>query len=67
VRWMDAIIVPAVLTIGVFCFLLIARFEKRMLTGNTSRAAESMDGNYADPSHQQQRRAGLRQRELGTA
>jgi hypothetical protein len=68
VRWMDAIIVPAVLILGIFCFLVIAGFDKRMLAGNTNRAAERMDGNYADPSHQQQRRAGLtRQQELGTA
>jgi hypothetical protein len=57
VWWMDAIIVLAVLILGIFCFLVIARFEKRMLTRKTSRAAESTDGNHADPSHQQ-RRAG---------
>jgi hypothetical protein len=68
VRWMDVIIVPAVLILGIFCFLVIARFEKQMPTRNTRRAAERIGGNHAEPSHQQQRQAGLtRQRELGTA
>jgi hypothetical protein len=58
VRWMDAIIVPAVLILGIFCFLVIARFEKRMSARRTSRAAESSCGNNADPSHQQRRHAG---------
>jgi hypothetical protein len=58
VRWMDAIIVPAVLILSIFCFLVIVRFEKRMLTRKTSRAAESVHGNYADPSPEQRRRAG---------
>jgi hypothetical protein len=58
VRWMDAIIVPVVLILGICCCLVIATFERRMLTCKASRAADSTDGNYADPSHQQRRRAG---------
>ena len=51
-RWMDAIIVPAVLILGIFCFLVIARFETRMLACKTSRAAESSRSHDEDEHSQ---------------
>jgi len=58
VRWMDAIIVPAVPILGIYCFVVIARFDEQKPTRKTSRAAESMSGNHADPFHKQRRRTG---------
>jgi nitric oxide reductase large subunit len=55
--WMNFIIVPGVLILGIYGFLVLAGFQKRMLTRRTSRTAESMYGNYADPPRKQRMRA----------
>jgi hypothetical protein len=57
VWWMD-IIVVALLILGVYGFLVLTGFEKRVLTRKTSRTAESMYDQYADPVPKQRRRPG---------
>ena len=46
--WVNDIVVPAVLILGVYGFLVLVGFQKRMLTRKTDRTAESMYDNYAD-------------------
>ena len=56
-RWMEAIIVPAVLILGIYCFLVVATFEKRMLARKTQPRRQEHVGN-SDLSHKQRRHAG---------
>lgn len=53
--WMDYIVVPAVLILGIYGFLVLVGFQKRVMTRKTDRSAESMYGNYADPPPKQRR------------
>lgn len=52
--WLDDIIVPLLLIVGVLCFLWIAGFRTRILTRKSDRTAESMYDNFADPPRRQQ-------------
>lgn len=61
--WMDDIVVPAVLLLGIYGFLVLIGFRTRMLTRKTDRTAESMYPNYADPARKQRKQA--RQRGSG--
>lgn len=56
--WMDDLVVPAVLLVGICCFVLLARFRAGMLTRRTDRTAESMYANYADSARGQRKLAG---------
>ena len=53
--WMNYIVVPAVLLLGVYGFLVLAGFQKRILTRKTDRTAETMYGNYAGSARPQRR------------
>ena len=53
--WGDIIIV-AVLLLGIYGFVLLARFEKRMLASQTRRSPGRMHGNYAGLARKQRRR-----------
>lgn len=46
--WMDDIVVPAVLIVGVSCFVLLVRSRTRRSMRNMGNTAESMYANYAD-------------------
>jgi hypothetical protein len=46
--WMDILVVPALLILGVYCFAVMVGFRTRTLTRKTTRTAESMYPNYAD-------------------
>jgi hypothetical protein len=56
--WMNYIVVPAVLILGIYGFAVFAGFQKRMLTRRTNRTAESMYGAYAGPARRQRGDAG---------
>jgi hypothetical protein len=53
--WWEYIVVPALLLLGIYGFLLLTGYEKRLLTRKTSRTAESMYDNYADSARKQRR------------
>jgi hypothetical protein len=55
--WMDDLVVPAVLLVGVCCFVLLVRFRAGMITRRTDRTAEGMYANYADSPHKQRKLA----------
>ena len=51
--WMDDLVVPAVLLVGICCFVVFVRFRMGVLTRRTDRTAEGMYANYADPARKQ--------------
>jgi hypothetical protein len=55
--WMTYVVVPAVLILGIYGFLVLTGFEKRTLTRKTHRTAENIYGNYADTNRRQRRQA----------
>jgi hypothetical protein len=55
--WLDDIIVPAVLILGVYCFMVMVGFRTRTLTRKTTRTAENMYPLYADSLKKQQKYA----------
>jgi hypothetical protein len=57
VWWMDDIVVPALLFLGVYCFAVMVGFRTRMLTRKTARTAESMYPLCADSLKKQQKYA----------
>jgi len=50
--WMDIGIV-ALLLVGVYCFFELVGWQTRMMTSRTTRRAEDMYGQYADPARRQ--------------
>lgn len=58
--WMNFIVVPAVLLLGIYGFLSLVGFRKRMLTRKTDHTAESTYDNYADPVRKQRQYASQR-------
>jgi len=54
--WMDIGIV-ALLLVGVYCFFELVGWRTRMVTSRTTRRAEDMYGQYADPPRRQRRYA----------
>src|SRR5215472_4468925 len=54
--WLTDIVVPALLILGIYCFLVLVGFDKRYLTRKTTRTAEDMYGSYADSARKQRRR-----------
>jgi hypothetical protein len=55
--WLEDIIVPALLVLGVCCFVLLVRFQTWRLTSRTTRTAEDMYPSYADSIRKQRRYA----------
>ncbi len=55
--WMDDFVVPAVLLVGICCFVVLVRFRAGILTRRTDRTAESMYANYADSARKQRKLA----------
>ena len=55
--WLDDIVIPAVLILGAYCFIVTAGFRTRMLTRKTTRTAENMYPLYADSLKKQQKYA----------
>ena len=55
--WQNIILIVAVPILGIYCFLVIAGFEKRMLASKTSRTAENMHGTHANSAPKLRRRA----------
>jgi hypothetical protein len=55
--WTDDIVVPALLLLGIYGFLVLIGFRTRMLTRKTDRTAESMYASYADPARKQRKQA----------
>jgi len=55
--WMDDLIVPALLILGIYCFVVMVGFRTRMLTRKTNRAAEDLYPRYADSLKKQQKYA----------
>jgi hypothetical protein len=53
--WWEYIVVPVLLLLGIYGFLLLTGFEKRLLTRKTDRTAESMYDDYADSAREQKR------------
>jgi len=55
--WMDDIIVPAVLILGVFCFVLLVRSStRRSARKSTIRTAEDLYPLYADSIRKQRKK-----------
>jgi hypothetical protein len=57
VWWMNYIVVPAVLLLGIYGLLVVTGFQKRILTRKNSHTAESMYDNYADSPRKQRQYA----------
>ena len=55
--WLDDIIVPALLLVGISCFAMLVGFRTRMMTRKTTRVAEDLYPRYADPARKQRKRA----------
>lgn len=55
--WMDDFVVPAILLVGVCCFVVLVRFRTGILTHKTDRTAENMYANYADSARKQRKLA----------
>ena len=55
--WLDDIVVPALLLLGIFGFVLLVRFRAGILTRRTERTAESMYADYADSAPKQRKLA----------
>jgi hypothetical protein len=55
--WWVNILIPALLILGVYCFLVVVGFRTRLLTRKTSRTAESMYDSYADSPRKQRKYA----------
>jgi hypothetical protein len=55
--WWEYIVIPVLLLLGIYGFLVLTGYEKRVLTRKTDRTAESMYGNYADSARKQRRLA----------
>jgi hypothetical protein len=53
----DILIVPAVLILGVYCFVWLVGVRTRTSTRISNRTAESMYPNYADSPRQQRKYA----------
>jgi hypothetical protein len=56
-RWLDDIVIPLVLLIGICCFVSLCRFRTRGMTRRSSRTAESMYAQYADSPQKQRKYA----------
>jgi hypothetical protein len=54
--WLD-IVVPVLLALGVFGFVLAVRFQTRRLTGRTTRTADDLYPRYADSTRKQRKYA----------
>ena len=55
--WWEYVIIAAVLCIGIYAFLVLTRFETRVLSRRTSRTAESVYSNYGGSRREQRRYA----------
>jgi hypothetical protein len=55
--WWVNILIPALLILGVYCFLVVVGFRTRLLTRKTNRTVESMYDNYADSPRKQHKYA----------
>ena len=55
--WLQDIIVPALLVLAVFGFVLAVRFQTQRLTGRTTRTAEDLYPRYADSVRKQRKYA----------
>lgn len=55
--WLDDIIVPALMVLAVFGFVLAVRLQTWRLTSRTSRTAEDLYPRYADSLRKQRRYA----------
>jgi hypothetical protein len=55
--WITNIIVPAVLILGVYCFVRLVRFQTQQLTSKTTATAESLYPRYADSARKQRKYA----------
>jgi hypothetical protein len=57
VWWLDDIVIPAVLTLGVYCFVVLVRSGTRAKTRKTNRTVENMYPLYADSIRKQRKYA----------
>jgi hypothetical protein len=55
--WLDDIVVPAVLILGLCCFVTFVRLQVRGLKRKTTRTAESLYPHYADSIRKQRKYA----------
>jgi hypothetical protein len=55
--WWEYIVLPALLIIAVYCFLVLTGFETRLLSRKSKRTAEGMYDNYADSNRKQRKYA----------
>ena len=55
--WLDDIIIPAVLIVGISCFVWLARMSTRRFTRKTTRTAEDLYPRYADSIRHQRKYA----------
>jgi hypothetical protein len=55
--WMDDIVVPALLILGVYCFVWLVLRRRRTSTRRSNRTAESMYPLYADSIKKQRKYA----------
>jgi hypothetical protein len=55
--WLEDIIIPAVLLLGVYGFVRVVRLQTQRLTSRTTRTAEDLYPSYADPLRKQRKYA----------
>jgi hypothetical protein len=55
--WWEYLVVPALVLLAVYGFLLLTGFETRVLNRKTSRTAENMYDSYADSGRKHRRSA----------
>jgi hypothetical protein len=56
--WWEYVIIAAVLVLGVYSFKVLTNFQTRQLSRKSTRSAESIYRNYADPEGERRRRSG---------
>jgi hypothetical protein len=68
--WWVYIVVPALMIIGIYCFLSLVGVRTRLTTRETDRTADSMYSNYAELNRKQRKyareRDGQRQDDEGS-
>jgi hypothetical protein len=55
--WLDDIVIPAVLLLGIYCFVSTVRWRTRSASRKSTRTAESMYPRYADSPAKQRKYA----------
>ena len=55
--WLNDLVIPAILIIGLGCFVITVLWRTRLMTRETTRAAEDLYPQYADSIQEQRKYA----------